>query len=137
MDYSISLTIPSSTTSSSPSSTTVKVSAYVLNVYEIEFPAGCAGLVGVSVWQGGHQLYPSTEGQWFISDNFTIKRDTYYKIVRGGNTLTIKGYNSDDTYSHTIQFRCSIEKDWVVSLHNDLNRMNRLLKAFLGKFGIA
>ena len=137
MDYSVSLAIPSSTSSSSPASTTVKVSAYTLNVYEIEFPAGCAGLVGVSVWQGGHQLYPSTEGQWFVSDNFIISRDTYLDIHRGGNVLTIKGYNSDDTYAHTIQFRCSIEKDWVISLHKDLDRMNRLLKAVLGKMGIA
>uniref|UniRef100_A0A6H1ZPA0 Uncharacterized protein n=1 Tax=viral metagenome TaxID=1070528 RepID=A0A6H1ZPA0_9ZZZZ len=75
---------------------------------EFQFPAGCAGLAGVIVTDGGFQVWPSTLGKWFATDNFTIGFDDMY--LKGSDPFQFDfwGYNLDDTYDHTIYSRIGL-----------------------------
>lgn len=67
----------------------------------IEFPKGCAGLVGVQLWRGVEQIFPLPAGNWFKSDGHTFDFRFTHWFDREPYEVEIRGYNLDDTYQHT------------------------------------
>uniref|UniRef100_A0A6H1ZPS8 Uncharacterized protein n=1 Tax=viral metagenome TaxID=1070528 RepID=A0A6H1ZPS8_9ZZZZ len=72
---------------------------------EFQFPAGCAGLAGIIVADGGFQVWPSTLGNWFATDNHVVAFDDMYTKFAEPFQLDFWGYNLDETYAHTIYVR--------------------------------
>jgi len=105
-----SLSIPANTSSSSPKTLDIELPVGVIHKLDILFPPGCCGLVGVAIFQGVHLIWPSYSDEWFSTDGETITFEEFYEVRRGLTTFTLKGYNTDDTYSHTIVFRFGILK---------------------------
>ena len=70
--------------------------------YSVLFPAGCAGLVHVQVWLGGFQLLPWSRGFWMRGDDHLVAGDTNYPVGAAPRLITVKGYNEDTAYSHTV-----------------------------------
>jgi len=105
-----SLSIPANTSSSSPKTLDIELPVGVIHKLDILFPPGCCGLVGVAIFQGIHLIWPSYSDEWFSTDGETITFEEFYEVRRGLTTFTLKGYNTDDTYSHTIVFRFGILK---------------------------
>jgi len=68
----------------------------------VEFPKGCAGLVGVQIWRGPYQIFPLPEDTWLRSDNAVMNFALTHDMLKEPFTLTLKSYNEDDTYRHTI-----------------------------------
>lgn len=68
---------------------------------QIDFPWGCAGLVGVRIVFYEHQLYPTNHTAWFIGNDSTIIFDCDFLIAQGWNAFKVEGYNEDDFHSHT------------------------------------
>ncbi len=114
MLYKFEVEIPSGTTEVAPKETTVNLVSGIVDQVMIEFPAGCAGLVGARILQGLFQLWPLTSGEWFVTDNFTIVFPEHQVLKPGEERLRIETYNTDDTYDHTLSFRFS-----VVPIHVD------------------
>ena len=79
-------------------------------VYKVEFyfPSGSAGLMGVAVFDGLFQLWPSTVGEFFNSDNETIRFDDMYLKEAAPYQLDIYTYNTDDTYPHSVAVRVGL-----------------------------
>jgi hypothetical protein len=105
MLYVTSLTIPAQTPVASPASTTLVVTAGQITEVEILFPPGCKGLVGVRVKDFEHVIFPTNPDEWVISDDDTVDWNEDYLLAGAPWTLTLEGYNDDDTFSHTIYFR--------------------------------
>lgn len=83
-------------------------------VYKVEFyfPSGSAGLMGVAVFDGLFQLWPSTAGEFFASDNETIDFDDLYLKEAAPYQFDCYTYNLDDTYDHTVMVRVGmVSKD--------------------------
>lgn len=72
---------------------------------EVEFPGGCAGLLSVAINDGGHQLYPSSPGETFASDDHVIAFDDTYLKTAAPFQFDIYTKNDDDTYPHKVQIR--------------------------------
>ena len=107
------ITVAANTTAGSPSSQDVTlVKGFVSHVW-IRFPQGPAGLAGIAIFDQATQLWPGGTATWFTGDNEVIEFDTEYDVPDVGGTykLTIKGYNSDDSYEHAALIRV-----WVVTL---------------------
>lgn len=83
----------------------------VVSQVMIEFPAGCAGLVGCRISRGLFQLWPLTAHEWFISDDFTVDFKEELVLDEGPCILRIEAYNEDDTYDHTLKVSFSIVED--------------------------
>jgi len=79
-------------------------------VYRVEFsfPSGSAGLMGVAVFDGLFQLWPSTVGEFFASDGETIAFDDMYLKEAAPYQLDIYTYNEDDTYPHSVSVRIGL-----------------------------
>jgi len=103
--YAVDITTPKATLKTVPLVTKLKITYGMIYKFELEFPAGSAGLHYLRVLDSGRQIYPSTSEVWFHSDNRVISfDDTYLKNVEP-YTIIIESYNLDDTYSHTVQLR--------------------------------
>ena len=104
------LTIPANTSKEDPQTLDVELPVGVIHKIDIVFPPGCCGLAGVAVFHGLHQVWPSYSDEWFSTDGETISFEEFYEVKPGFTTFTLKGYNEDDTYQHTIIFRFGVLK---------------------------
>ena len=108
MQYKFAIETPSGTERTSPKETKINLVSGIVDQVMIEFPAGCAGLVGVRVLQGLFQLWPLTSGEWFVTDNFTVVFPEHFELPQPANQLRVETYNEDDTYDHTIDIAFTI-----------------------------
>lgn len=100
--FSQSITIPKNTAIAAAITQDITLMKGFVTSGEIIIPPGCAGLVGLSIYDQATQLYPGTATTWLTGDNADITWDTDYDVPNVGGTykLTIHGYNLDDTYQH-------------------------------------
>jgi len=105
------ITIPKNTPIASPATQDILLAKGFVTHGMVVLPPGCAGLVGIAIFDASTQLYPATAATWFTGDGERIEFDTDYDVPLVGTDykLTIKGYNLDDTYSHT-----PIVRLWIV-----------------------
>lgn len=105
------ITIPKNTSIASALRTKWKIIAGLIYKFEIDFPPGPSGLVGIAVVDGDSRLYPFGEMEYFIGDNATISFEDEHIFTSATATLDILAYNLDDFYDHTIQVRVGILSD--------------------------
>ena len=132
MYYDVSFTIPANTAEATPEELRVKLTHGVIHRVEIGFPAGCAGLAHLQIREGGHQAWPTNPDGSFNTDDYTIPIDDYYELFEEPYTLTLTGWNLDDTYDHTLEVRIGVlPKELLVPDQSLVRR----LKNFLRRFG--
>lgn len=88
-------------TPSSPLEEAIVLSQGMVTDVAVHFPAGCAGTVGLRVLRGLNQVWPTSPGQWFISDDFTIVFPTRYLLFEKPYAFTVEAYNTGE-WSHTV-----------------------------------
>ena len=103
MIYTASIITLANTAEANAKKTDIKVTNGVIHEVSVYFPPGCAGLVYCQIFEGGHQFVPSTEGQFLRGDNIPIDSKEFYEITGAPRWITIKTWNLDDTYDHTIE----------------------------------
>lgn len=108
MIYTATITTLKNTAQSSLKHTVLNVTKGLVYKVEFYFPSGPAGLLGVAVFDGLFQLWPSTIGEFFNSDDETISFDDMYLKDSAPYQLEIYTYNTDDTYDHTMQVRVGL-----------------------------
>jgi len=86
----------------------MKLTRGVLHKYEVVFPPGCVGLVGVAVYQGVHQVFPTNPNEMFWGDGETLSFREHLPLMTDPYVLTAYLVNIDDTFAHTITFRLGI-----------------------------
>lgn len=113
MIYAYDITTAVGVTAASPQRTSLKVTKGLVYQIEIEFPPGPLGLLHVSIWDGGHQIWPSNPDFDFHGDNGYITfPDTYLKLVEPYE-FTAQTWNEDDTYGHQIHIRIGMASSEV------------------------
>lgn len=103
--YVVDLALPANTPGASPVDLEViLVDGWVAQI-ALLFPPGPATLAHVTVRVSGAQLYPTGSGQDFHPDNqlIIIPCDFDVPLVAGARKITLRGWNLDDTWPHTIQ----------------------------------
>lgn len=111
MLYKKEITIPINTLKGSPMRTDIELAVGVVTRVSLSFPAGCAGLVGLRVRDGLHQVWPLTHGEWFITDNFTIDFPEKRFLTKGAKTYTVESFNRDTHYEHTVTVQVHVAQD--------------------------
>lgn len=114
MFYDVSFTISANTAKSAPREERVKLTHGVIHRVEIGFPDNCAGLAHLQIREGGHQVWPTNPQGSFNTDGYTIVIDDYYELFEEPYTLTLVGWNLDDTYDHTLEVRFGVLPAWVL-----------------------
>jgi hypothetical protein len=108
MYYEKSLTIPKNTPSSAPVSAAIPVHPGVLKEVEVIFPPGPAGLAHVIIYYWGHQVFPSNPDSSFAGDDIKIEFNEEWDLPGVPFEFVVYGWNSDDTYPHTVTVRLGI-----------------------------
>lgn len=108
MFYDFAVPLPANTAKTSPVEVEAKLTHGVVHRLEIEFPAGCAGLAHLAIDRGLHQVWPTNPPGSFASDNHVIAFDEAHEFTTEPYTLSLRGWNLDDTYPHTLVVRIGI-----------------------------
>lgn len=108
MYYDFSFTIPANTAKASPQEQDVKLTHGIIHRLEIGFPRGCAGLAHFVIFEGLHQRWPTNPQGSFNTDGYTIAFNEHLPLLYEPYTLTLVGWNLDDTYDHTLEVRIGI-----------------------------
>ena len=131
MVYSATITTEAATVEEAPLVTNVKVTKGVLYRFEIYFPPGPSGLVGVQIRYHDQQLYPVQRDEWFIGDNVTIGFDDLYGVDTPPFIFEIRTYNVDTDYDHLVQLRMAIvsQEEYMAKsgAFSDIDKLAQLL----------
>jgi hypothetical protein len=117
------LSIPKNTAIASYTSYVLKLPIAQTHRIWIEFPKGCAGLVGFQLWRGVEQIFPLPAGVWLRSDAYTLNFAFSHLIDKEPYEVELRGYNLDDTYQHTL---------WIgLELRGLPSEMSEILASFM------
>jgi hypothetical protein len=108
MIYVADITTPKNTAKTALKKTTIHVTKGLVYKVEFYFPSGGAGLMGVAVFDGLYQVWPSSVGEFFVSDDETISFDDTYLKESAPFELQAYSYNTDDTYDHVAGVRIGL-----------------------------
>lgn len=108
MLYSFALTIPANTPATAPEELEVELVPGIIHRVEVQFPFGVLAFAHVQVLRGVHQAWPSNPDADLASEGAIIGWDEHYELPVGETILTLRGWNLDDTWDHTITFRFAV-----------------------------
>lgn len=110
MLYSFDVAIPANTAKTAAVEQECKVSPGTVVRLMVVFPPGCAKLAHVKILAGGHQVWPGNPDGDLAGDSEIIDVPEDYLIERGRFYFTVRAWNDDDTYQHTVVVRFAIER---------------------------
>jgi len=105
MIYTANITTLKDTPKTNLKKTTIKVTKGLVYKVEFYFPAGSAGLMGLAVFDGLFQIWPSSVGEFFVGEDHVISFDDMYLKEAQPFELQAYTYNEDDTHAHSVQVR--------------------------------
>ncbi len=109
--YVVDFALPPGGSSAAPETQDVVLVDGWIGQLALVFPPGPATLAHVQVWVDGLLKYPSLTGQDYHPDNMIviIPCDLDVPFVGSDYKIQLQGWNTDDTWQHTIQ--CHV---WVI-----------------------
>lgn len=105
MIYEFPITVLTTNIEDSPAEELAKLTHGVVHRLEVEFPAGCVGLVHIVIYHMGHQVWPANPAGSFASDDYVVAIDDYYPLLGPPYTLKIQGWTDGTAYDHTVKVR--------------------------------
>lgn len=108
MIYSANITTNKDTAVTSTKRTNITVTKGLVYKVEFYFPSGSAGLMGVAVFDGLYQVWPSSVGEFFIGEDQVISFDDMYLKETAPYSFQCYTYNLDDTHGHSVSVRIGL-----------------------------
>ena len=102
MIYQDALTIPPQTARADPVTATFTIPKGIVNRITLLFPSGCAALAHIQVYHNEFQVWPTTPEKSFVGDGTYIDFEERYVLPEAWNSITVLGWNEDDSYDHTV-----------------------------------
>jgi hypothetical protein len=102
------VTVPKETAQADPLVTEMSLSPGQITQVEIGFPWGCGGLVHVQIWQAEHQVWPSNVEASFAWNDYNVVFPEAHDCAGPDEAWSIRCWNLDERYEHTIQVRIGI-----------------------------
>jgi len=109
MFFEHDINIPKNTSQESYHSELLRLTRGIIKRVDINFPSGCAGLVGVRLFKDSQQVIPSNYPKWIETDGETIPILSSIDLSQIPYELEFQAYNLDDTFNHTIRVRITME----------------------------
>jgi len=103
----IDLAIPRNTSQLAPVETRILSTLPIVGRVTIRFPKR-AGLAAIRLIDRGFQFAPLGSG-WIRADQVEVSFFAGRRLEGPPYEITIQGYNTDDTFSHTCQLRIEAE----------------------------
>ncbi len=108
MIYSTSITTSAKGSEETATRTPIRVTKGLIWLMEVDFPAGCVGLVHVQLFDVSYQLLPASPGNNLSGDGQLLRYDDSYLKEAAPFEITLKTWNEDELWDHTIQVRIGL-----------------------------
>lgn len=108
MVFTKTVTTTANTAKTSPLESWMGISRGLIYRMQVMFPFGSTGLMGVKIFEGGHQIYPVSFDEWLLGHGETIDFEDLYLVTVLNTKLRILTYNTDDLYPHSLYIRMGI-----------------------------
>jgi hypothetical protein len=108
MLFEYPLTIPANTTKAAAVTLDALLAAGSVTRVDVQFPSGCAGLVHCTIWRHDHQVWPVNLDNDIAGDDIVVSWPESYDLAEEPFSFTIRAWNLDDTYEHTITARFAL-----------------------------
>ena len=97
---------------------------------EVMFPRGCCGLVFSHIDDALHQVYPKNPDNRLYGNGETVVSSDEYEIKEEPYQLEFHGWNTDDTYNHTVTVRIQLvpAKEILHRVVGEVMRITKLTK---------
>lgn len=133
MNYDYALTIPPNTAKASPKELDMMLTHGYITQVSIMIPRRCVGLAHVVIMDALHQVWPTNPDSDFSGDYMTIEWAEQYPLLAAPYRLTVKGWNKDDCYPHTITVRIAMLPASVIEAGGEsLSILRRLYRLIFG-----
>ena len=136
MFYTRDISVEANTPRNSAKTVNIKTTAGVVHQVGIMFPDGCAGLVHVQLWHGGHPFIPVDPMMDVAGNNETVNITEFYKLFPGFNIITVRVWNEDDTHSHTIRVRIGVLPEYILVPYKPLTTISNRMAKLLRRIGV-
>lgn len=113
MIYLANIATPANTAKTALKKTTIRVTKGLVYKVELYFPSGSAGLMGVAIFDGLFQCWPSSTGEYFIGEEQNISFDDLYLKESAPFEFQCYTYNEDDTHAHSVSVRLGLVSEDV------------------------
>ncbi len=125
--YQTDLTIPPNTSETSPEEIGLTLNAGTLKRILAAFPVGCLKRARATIYLLGVQIEPWNPEGYLAWDGYVFEIPCDHKIPVGGTRVTMKGWNLDTTYPHTIYFTFDVIQEPIETTESLLKRVLRAL----------
>ena len=100
--FSCSITIPASTTWASPKVVTLDLPTGRILGWYIQGAPEHQHQVGIGIYHLEHRIFPFGELEFFYPSEIPAVFEVETEMTPGVRWVKIRGYNTDDTYEHTV-----------------------------------
>jgi len=136
MLYSVDIAVPPNTARASPLDTAVRVAPSIIHRVEVQFPAGCAGLVRVQLLRGDHHLAPDDPDQSLGANDYVIPWPDWIELDQPPHVITVRCWSTDDTYTHTVTVRlASLPREILMPPRAEDGMVRRIYRMMFGSGG--
>lgn len=108
MLFEYALTIPANTAQADAVELEAPLAPGIVSRVDIQFPRGCVGLVHVQVLKSEHQVWPVNLDGDISAEGLVVSWPEDYELDDDPLAFTLRGWNEDDTFPHTITFRFAL-----------------------------
>lgn len=107
MDYWYAVKTSANVTEANAIKTELKLIDGIITKVWMVHPEGCHGLAYAAIFHGGHQLYPTNPEGAYHGNAVPMEWEDNYKLETPA-ILTLKTWNLDDIYDHTLYLRITV-----------------------------
>jgi len=134
MLFEYPLTVPIDTEAAAPVTLEALLCAGTVTRVDVQFPAGCAGMVGVSIWRHDHQVWPVNLDESITGEDATVSWPESYDLDDEPFAFTLKGSSPGTAYPHVITCRFALlSLEEVQSARGLPGLIRRLANLLLGR----
>jgi len=130
-DYNFTLIIPADTRKDTPEEVEMKLVKGIIASGQLQFPAGCHGMVNIAIYDSKQQLYPANPPETYHGDDMRIPLVGIHELDKPPYKLKMKGWSPGTSYQHTIQLAISVLPAEVVSPYKVIEDFVAILKKML------
>ena len=108
MFFEYPVTVPAGTLKAAPVVEELPLAAGAITRVDVQFPAGCSGMVHVSIWRSDHQLWPVNLDNDIAGEDAIVSWPESYDLEDEPFSVIAKAWSPGTTHDHTITLRFAL-----------------------------
>lgn len=136
MIYTANITTKAKTWKTNLTRTRIKVTKGLVYQFELYLPAGSAGLMGVAVFDGLFQVWPSSVGEFFLGEDHLISFPDMYLKEAEPFEFQVYTYNEDTEHKHFASVRIGLVSKEVFLARFLPTKSNKYMAELLGRMAL-